>query len=512
MTISDEELRANLERRAGSADRIDLIGVARAVATTPRNRDAARRPRVVAVVSAAASVAVALSLAGSLLLRNEGSGPSSSASAAFGSPGVSAPPSPPLHAPAPMPWTELVWARSDPSAFTFSGNTYVQDGIADGDGFLAVGYTIDDGSVTGRIWQTTDGRSWDLLDGDWFADVQFDHILRLGSGLVIVGSHREPYVGSAPGRSRPAVWWSVGGLPWEERSPANAEGLEVEFAAAGPAGVLLYVSEVRGQRHWLRATPDFQWTRLDETWPDDFRIRGIAAGEHGWTATGAIGAGSSTTMRPGGTLGAIWTSEDGGTWSAATIDEPGGVINGVLHVGDHFLAFGSESSLNCEGCLGGLILRPSLTTWISSDGRDWRQATTFESGPGMRLGASVVVSGPRILGDGGPLLLFDTSENFQLTTRQTLDGETWTGIRNLHAMSDTPEEIAAMSGFEGPVIVGSTAVILFQYGPYDPTSSWPRPLLGSATVAAPELVATFPPNPLPTPNDYACPNNEPCGP
>lgn len=518
MTISDEELRAGLERRAGVAPPIDLADAARTVALTTKRPERGRRPRLVPLVSVAASVALALSLAGSLVLRRDGSAPSSSASAAAvlesaeASSPVSAPPAPT----APERWTDLVWSRPDASAFAFNGNTFVQGGIPNGRGFIAIGYTAANGTTTGRIWLSQDGNAWASLTADWLANVELDHIVRLEGGFAIVGVHRPPEGELTGEPAGLVVFRSTDGTVWEEVTPFEARSKVVRMVAGGPAGLLL-MTQTQGTLTLdvdYVADPDLQWQRFDQRWPDDVRLFGLGGGPTGWIATGAIGAGSATTMRPGGTLGSIWTSQDGGTWSTAAVGEPGGVIGGVLNVGSVFVAFGSERSLRCEGCLGALITRPSLTTWVSADGRSWRRATTFASGPGFRMATSIVITGPRIAGDGDRLLLFDTNDDFQPIARQSIDGETWTDVRNLHATSATSDEVASMSGFDGPIIVGSDAVIAFRYGPDDPNSAshWPAPILATPTVGPADPLATFPPNPPATPNDVTCPNQEPCGP
>lgn len=518
MTISDEELRVGLERRAGSAHRVDLVDAARAVAVAPNRPGRARRPRLLAFVSVAASVAVALSLAGSLMLRRDGSAPSSSASnaAALGSAGPSSSAFTPPSATTPERWTDLVWSLPAASAFAFDGNTFVQGGIANGRGFIAIGYTAANGTTTGRIWLSQDGSGWASLTADWLANVELDHIVRIDGGFAIVGVHRPPEGEPTAESAGLVVFRSTDGTVWEEVTPLEARNQVVRSVAGGPAGLLL-MTQTQGTLTLdvnYVADPDLHWQRFDQRWPDDVRLFGVGGGRTGWIATGAIGAGSATTMRPGGTLGSIWTSQDGGTWSAAAVGEPGGVIDGVLNVGSVFVAFGSEHSLRCEGCLGAVITRPSLTTWVSADGRSWRRATTFASGPGFRMATSIVITGPRIAGDGDRLLLFDTNDDFQPIARQSIDGETWTDVRNLHAKSATSDEVASMSGFDGPIIVGSDAVIAFHYGPDDPNSAsyWPAPILATPTAGPADPLATFLPNPRATPNDVVCPNQEPCGP
>ena len=110
--------------------------------------------------------------------------------------------------------------------------------------------------------------------------------------------------------------------------------------------------------------------------------------------------------------------------------------------------------------------------------------------------------------------MFDTSEEFQPTARESIDGLTWSDVRNLHPTSLTPADVDQTSGFDGPAIVGPAGIVAFRYGPDDPNapSRWPIPVVGTPGPGSTDQLATFPPNPLPTPNDQTCPNQQPCGP
>jgi hypothetical protein len=406
--------------------------------------------------------------------------------------------------PATEAWTDLVWGGADGTAFAFDGDTYVQDGVADGDGFLAAGYTIDGDVVTGRIWRSPEGETWDLEDGDWFTGVQFDHVLRFGSGFVIVGAHRQ---------SGPAVWWSSDGATWEERTPAGFEYLAFDDAAAGPSGVLLSARGRAGD-YWFLGDADLHWTRLDAAWPDGVRIFSIAWGGAGWIATGAAGAGTPTTIREGGTVGAIWTSPDASTWTPMPVDRPGGVINDVRGVGGGYLAIGSDVGLQCDGCLGGPIVRSqAAVTWFSPDGQTWQRTGELEVGV-LRVGDAIIIGGPLTAGDGSRLLAFDSLEDGRLRVRQTMDGLTWADVRLLYTVAVGAPDLDRFPDFGGPVLIGPKGIVVFSYGPDDPdaVSRSPVPRFASAAEFPPEGLPTFPPRPRPIVNDFTCPNQEPCGP
>ena len=122
MTLSDDELRASLERAAATAPTLDLAAAARIVASTPQPRGITRRTRFIGLASAAASVAVALAVFGSIALRDHvpASQSPGASSAAIGT----ALPSPsPSSSPIAEPWADLVWETTDPAPFALAGTT-----------------------------------------------------------------------------------------------------------------------------------------------------------------------------------------------------------------------------------------------------------------------------------------------------------------------------------------------------------------------------------------------------
>jgi hypothetical protein len=398
-----------------------------------------------------------------------------------------------------------VWQKGDPAPFAFDGNTFVQDAIPDGAGFIAVGYSIVDGGITGRIWRTADGRSWRLVEGDWFSNVQFDQILSVGSGVVIVGIHRQPDVGEATGPMTPAIWSSSDGTSWTERTPEGAEDLFIDSAAGGRDGLLLSATDRDGHRFWLRADAGFQWTRLAMTWPDDVRISGIASGGPGWIATGVTGI--DTEGSTGGTSkGAIWTSADGDAWTPATIEEPGGTMSTVTRVGGGYVATGSDQNVACTVCAGPITFTP-LVTWSSSDGLSWRRTGEFQPSIGSLIGGTFAAN------DGQRMQVFGSGVDRRLMISETLDGVHWHEIAIWHEAGMSAADVEAFPDFRVP-FVGSSGLIAFGDGSAAESGLpvTPVPWFASVSDAAPSNAATFPPRPEPSLSDVPCPNQEPCGP
>ena len=500
MTISDDELQARLGARAGAVQPVDVAAIARAVAETPQRTRLRTRTRFIGLASAVASVAVALAIAGSLVLRP--AAPASPAPGTASGPVGSIAGTPAgSTARAEKVWSDLVWGKADAAPFAFDGNTYVQDAIPDAASFIAVGHTIDTkGVVTGRIWRTSDGRSWGLVEGDWLANVAFD------GGFVIIGLHRQPDVGEEAGPMRLAVWWSRDGTAWEERTPPDSASLFVGKAAAGPAGLLLSASDPAGREYWLVADAEFHWNRLTADWPDDVRISGISAGGPGWIATGVTGI-DTLTSTGGTSKGAIWTSPDGVTWSPAAIEQPGGSMGSVSRVIGGFVATGGDRNMACTACTGQLILFDPLVTWFSSDGLSWQRTGAFQTRIGNFFGGAFATN------DGQRMLVFEMGEDRRLKVEETRDGVNWRDIAMWHETTMSAPDVEAFPAFRVP-FVGNAGLIAFDDGAagVDPGESVaPVPWYALVSQPQPPNAATFPPRPEPSNTDVVCPGTEPCG-
>jgi hypothetical protein len=474
LSLSDEDLRRVLERRAARAgsSRIDLTGAARAVAAGPRDTPRLAQPRLLALGSAAVSVVVVLALVGSLVRHGEVAptqaptgGSVAPASGSVGEPSASA------VATQDEAWSQLTWRQPDPAAFVGAGSTFVQDAIAHDDGYVVVGYTLNGDTTTGRVWLTQDGTRWRLLTGPEFANVEFDRILPLGGGFLIIGSHQPPG-GDEAAPPPAALWWSPDGEAWEERTAPELGGMVLDQVATGPDGLLALARNLDGDEFWLRSDNDLNWTRRKAIWNPDVRIYSLAAGESGWLALGATGLGME--VEGGGVAarssGAVWTSPDGIAWDAATIMEPGGSISRAIAVGGGFVALGSANVI-CEECFGPLMQdRPLL--WFSPDGTSWVRTDGVQPGAD-RFGQTLISADAA----GGRALVFDTDATGNLRIRETMDGMTWHEVANKYLVAVGGPVPDRPTHLEMPVVARSSVLAFAQA---DPTAAGPIAWLGSA--------------------------------
>jgi hypothetical protein len=474
LSLSDEDLRAALERRAAGTGStpIDLAPAARAVAAGPRETPRFVQPRLLALGSAAVSVVVVLALVGSIVRRGEVSPTEAptGGSAALAS-GSDSEPSESAVVVEDEAWSQLSWRQPDPAAFIGAGSTFVQDAIANDDGYVVVGYTLNGDTTTGRVWLTRDGTQWRLLTGAVFANVEFDRILPLGDGFLIIGSHQAPG-GDEAAPPPSALWWSPDGETWEERTVPELGGMVLDQVATGPDGLLALARNLDGDEFWLRSDNDLNWTRRKAIWNPDVRIYSLAPGKSGWLALGAIGVGME--VEGGGVAarssGAIWTSPDGIAWDAATVREPGGSVRRAVAVGGGFVALGSANVI-CETCFGPLMQNRPLF-WFSADGTSWMPADGLQPAAD-RFGQTLISADAA----GGRALVFDMDAIGKLRTRETMDGVTWHEVTNKYVVAvGGPVPDGAMS-LEMPVVARSSVLAFAQA---DPSAAGPVAWLGSA--------------------------------
>ncbi len=246
-----------------------------------------------------------------------------------------------------------------PGLFDGPESIVLRDIVTAAAGFTVLG-TVGRG-ITPRIeaWLTPDGQTWERdttvggLEG-----VNVNDVEETPSGrLVAVGW-----------KQAAALTWSSddAGRTWQEHAlPGDPHG-QAYAATSGAAGTLLLagvpIGHGPGQASKLWFSADgATWTAVDM--PDDvfgpIEIRGIAATAGGFVAVGGrapadpIGVGDVTEYRA-----AAWRSDDGRTWSAATVSDRPMMLAAVA---------GSEGLIGFGW--GDPITRPQ--TWISDNGAVW---------------------------------------------------------------------------------------------------------------------------------------------
>ena len=243
------------------------------------------------------------------------------------------------------------WARVELDEGFHGGEdfSFTRDMAAGASAVVVSGQTGDSES----IWVSTDpsGLGWSLLDGALGAgDIRVGSITAYGDGFVAVGTEDD---------ARAAVWVSADGTEWR-RIPDQPSFSDVPWiwmqAVASNNDQLVAVGKHEADGH-LRAaawtsTDGETWTRLDGPFHGDpahlqQQMEGVITTANGYIAFGWEAENWS------GIRAAIWTSEDGTTWTRATIcgtirhGDPGewGIRN-IAAVGDRLVAISGEGRVH----------------------------------------------------------------------------------------------------------------------------------------------------------------------
>ncbi len=231
-------------------------------------------------------------------------------------------------------------------------------------GLVAVG-SIDDRPAS---WTSPDGLTWTEHAGALPVpalgtdEVEVTDVIATDDGWLAVG-RRDPqcFVNCGLDPIRAYVWTSNDGIRWTRLADQSS------LAGGGMSGVARsdggYVAAGTAAGHAaIWTSPDGStWTRVpeDPMFGDETALRtsatGVAAGD-GVVAVVGISAGE------GGRGARAWWSENGTTWSDASIETAaGGQLFSVTATPRGFLAMGPSGGASC---LGGI--------WDSTDARAWR--------------------------------------------------------------------------------------------------------------------------------------------
>jgi hypothetical protein len=235
-----------------------------------------------------------------------------------------------------------------------------------GSGLIAVGAQVpgDVSSAKAEAWTSADGVAWSRADVEDPTGATMTAILRIGDRYLAIGTDGES--DHAGGGTGTGMWTSSDGRSWARASrfPGAlmrrigagggrfvAVGMMTAFDAPGAPGDPFWTS--KDGVNWVQG--DASGTR-----PESYEgISGLM-----WTGTLWIAVGV-TDDRP-----VAWTSPDGRSWTAASVELPGPPsanfvrISDVARVGSTFLAVGFEQTDVSTSALG----------WESLDGLSWHLA------------------------------------------------------------------------------------------------------------------------------------------
>jgi hypothetical protein len=323
---------------------------------------------------------------------------------------------PPEAAESPISWVGVDWSQVSDTAGVFGGEgaQFIEAVTIGGPGFVAVGsdcgggcgVSADDG-WDAAVWVSADAVDWTRIPHDepvfgGAGSQNMIDVVSAGPGLVVVGIIDHAYAGArrSPFEIRPdqvfvpsgrddidaAVWVSPDGLTWERvPDPDGVFSGPGSFGAADEAmeavavgnGLIVAVGSADANAAVWVSSDGLSWQRV----PNDDEIFGGSSGQsmHDVIYTGerfvAVGTdlngaginATSSVMR-----GAVWTSEDGWTWSR------------VQHTDE---VFGGDYPFNIwtvaatdDGLVAAGTSPRKMALWWSEDGLEW-QRIVDESAP-----------------------------------------------------------------------------------------------------------------------------------
>lgn len=225
------------------------------------------------------------------------------------------------------------------------GRGRVEDVAASGGRIVAVGASVDaDGLPAGRIWESADGRAWDVVAVPAMRNVA---AVALTPSLAVAAG--------VPRTMRDApLWISVDGGPWQPWEPGTMSRATVTGLTVGGPGFVAVGYDDRGGRAWT--SPDGRtWIAAEPAAFERGRLLAVAATPAGLVAVGW------TTDAAERTTPVAWTSSDGSTWTRIRVDPS---------VRDGRLAAVAASPYGIVA-VGGTT--DGSAAWTSDDGRSWRQ-------------------------------------------------------------------------------------------------------------------------------------------
>ncbi|GLW62426.1 hypothetical protein Arub01_06700 [Actinomadura rubrobrunea] len=220
---------------------------------------------------------------------------------------------------------------------------------------------------------------------------RFGDVVHGPKGWLAVGRVTAP-----DGKTTPLAAQSADGAAWRRTRFPGAKDALLEACASGPSGYVV-VGSSGGKIATWRSADLTRWKRGAGAGKGDLRgpawMRDVAATSKGYVAVGgrrATGGAGRGRQAPATYLPAVWTSRDGGTWSAAAPPPlPSGIVSGAFHQvvarGDLLVGFGWGSTAQAPGAPA----RWLAFTGVSTDGgRTWRTSVP----PGAEQGAEITSS------------------------------------------------------------------------------------------------------------------------
>jgi hypothetical protein len=246
--------------------------------------------------------------------------------------------------------------------------------VAGADGFVAVGYSENDGVRDGLIWFSEDGASWVSVGAPGALDaVELVDVAWASHGFVALGVGT---LGAAAERPNAVFLRSRDGLVWDrlEQVPGSAETYPA-WLAGGAAGVVAAGTDTDGAPAVWRSLDGRSFERVAIDLAPDLSVIDPQAIDDGYVALGGTG-------RPP----VLLQSRDAVRWTATQIDLATDVSAARLIPGRWGLVVQGAWAPTCAA---NASCPASAIAWWSQDGSDWGRLPG--DGSPVSNGGSIVV-------------------------------------------------------------------------------------------------------------------------
>jgi hypothetical protein len=314
-----------------------------------------------------------------------------------------------------------------------------------GQGFVAVGGSVDASRNDALVWRSPDGLAWTRVSPTQpvFRDVTLWSITAHGEGLVVVGTD------GSDARIDAAVWRSDDGLAWV-RVPHNdsifgGDGPQIMGSVASFDGGLVAVGE-SGNDAAVWVSPDGNgWTRVT---PQDTAFKNSIMTDV--TAFGDRLIAVGFAFSDSGVDAAVWSSARGTDWTR------------VAHDDSIFGGDGDQMMVSVASSNGLLVAvgfdQPGIgdaAVWTSTDARTWTRLPHHEAilGAGEAGGAemtSVEAYGQGFIAGG----FQQSSGDMDAVVWTSPNGLTWERVTSEEPVfgGENQQRVAALSVLDATIV------------------------------------------------------------
>jgi hypothetical protein len=239
-------------------------------------------------------------------------------------------------------------------------NDFLDKGVAYGDGFVLVGSSVEPDDEFATIWTSPDGVLWTRLraEGD-LAGASIAFLATTGDGLLASGSREQ----------KPRIWSSTDGMEWRLLQETPFGTNRVDGITASTDGFLAWTTidgtDAVPREFKLAYTADGEAWSSSGPWPFPGEyVNDIASFRGGWLAVGYLQDANPTGGRSN-SRGRAWWSPDGETWFRAVVPGDRPSVSQVFAGADAVLAVGGTD-----------VYLGNYNLYRTTDGREWHGPVT----------------------------------------------------------------------------------------------------------------------------------------